>query len=76
MRRRARGKAMKRSENIKTIWGMLSVIIVIIMYYTVCLSEQRLITDTHFWLSIIAETIAWLVCLYKAEAFIWQNKVK
>jgi cobalamin biosynthesis protein CobD/CbiB len=70
---------MKRiftKENIKIMWGMLSVIVAVIMYYTVCLSEQGIITEVHFWLSIIAETAAWLVCLYNAGAFIWQQTSK
>ncbi len=68
---------MKRiftDENIRLFYGVLAVIEVIVIYYTVCLSENRMISEGHFWFCVIIQFCALIWFLHKAGAFIWQHK--
>ena len=64
---------MFTNENVRLFYGILAVIEFIIIYYTVWLSENRMITEGHFWFCIIIQFLALVWFLYKAKAFIWQS---
>ena len=66
-------KRLLTEKNIRIYYGILAVIEFIIIYYTVWLSENRMITVGHFLFCIVIEFLAFVWFLYKAKAFIWQT---
>ena len=63
-----------KDENIRVFYGVLSVMEFIIIYYTVWLSENRMITEGHFWMCVVPQFIALIWFIHKAKAFMWQNE--